>query len=223
MGNVLNRPEKDTCRQKDPKWKILSATAYLISILFFILLFFFFLKPQLFHQAVNSGLSPPVQTTELLLVKKVLGSHKQPRKQSSVVLCIAQSASHRSNEGGSFAAAVFRKQECHVAFGRQILYRLVHDLWKAAESREAVKNPSSTQLKMALSSKQAGWDKDGMGLQPVGKNSICGKVNTCPVAGAMGAWESLLFPVCDDVTHVQKQQSIYCNTAPSILLIPAQL
>lgn len=45
MGNVLNRAEKDTCRQKDPKWKILSATAYLISILF-LFYFFFSLNPN---------------------------------------------------------------------------------------------------------------------------------------------------------------------------------
>uniref|UniRef100_A0A2D4FS25 Uncharacterized protein n=1 Tax=Micrurus corallinus TaxID=54390 RepID=A0A2D4FS25_MICCO len=109
MGNVLNRAEKDTCRQRDPKWKILTATAYLISILFLFYSFFFSLNPNSSTKQRVLGSSLPVQATELLLVKKVLGSHTQPREQSSVVLSVAQSASHRSDEGGSFAAAVFRK------------------------------------------------------------------------------------------------------------------
>lgn len=166
---------------KGPKVEDIISNSILNQHSIFILLFFSPLNPNSSTKQWILGSPPPVQATEPLLVKKVLGSHKQPRVQSSVVLSIAQSASHRGDEGGSFAAAVFRKQECHVAFGRQLLYRLVHDLWKAAESREGVKSPSSTQLKMAPSSKYAGGGRVGFTWLAAGGR----KANICPVAGAV--------------------------------------
>uniref|UniRef100_A0A2H6N8G7 Uncharacterized protein n=1 Tax=Micrurus carvalhoi TaxID=3147026 RepID=A0A2H6N8G7_9SAUR len=110
MGNVLNRAEKNTCRQRDPKMEDINSNSILNQHSIFILLFFFPLKPQLFHQASEfSALPRQFRLQNRCLSRKCLEVMRSLREQSSVVLSVAQSASHRSDEGGSFAAAVFRK------------------------------------------------------------------------------------------------------------------
>lgn len=65
---------------------------------------------------------------------KVLGRQTKPMLQSSVMISITESTSHGSDESRPFATAIFRKEECHAAFGCQILDCLMHDSWKAMKN-----------------------------------------------------------------------------------------
>lgn len=80
-------------------------------------------------KAVKPGLPPrQFRLQNGCFTRKCSEGNGRPGLPSSVMrLSITESASDRGNESSPFAAAVFGKKECHVAFGRQVFYSWVHD------------------------------------------------------------------------------------------------
>lgn len=108
-------------------------TAHILSCILFFMSLVVFFSPD---KAVSSGFFSPVLTTQSLLYGKCSQDRIGAGLRGSVLLGIAQPASHGRDERGPLPAAVLGQQEGHVAVGCQVFDCLVHNPRKAVKGND---------------------------------------------------------------------------------------